>query len=148
MLPLGRPRAAMLAIATAAVAFGARADEGMNVCKLVTRSEVESLIGRLHEERQGKPYARLLGQCDFDGERGRLTIMVRPIDEFEETLAFARKDGRVVRMEGVPGHAYHTRYGMMLQPPGRTYFVQVMAHDRRMADTDEVALNIARRLRP
>jgi hypothetical protein len=136
-----RTIAAAIALATATQAAA------LDVCAMLPRADAEAVVGTIRNVTTMKPQGSLLGECTFEGAKGTLSMAARPASEYEPTLKLAAdKDRPPEAAQGLGGKAVKSKYGLLYQPAGKPYFLQVIA--RRGGDEDmAMALEGAKKLR-
>jgi hypothetical protein len=112
----------------------------VDVCAMLQVSEAEALVGKISKVTTIKPQGSLLGECTFEGAKGTFSAAARPAGEFDETLKAAAD--RIKPPEPVPGFAgkaVKSKFGLLFQPSGKPYFLQVIA---RKGDAEDMAMAI------
>ena len=134
------------AIAVLACLAAAAHAAPVDVCALLPQAEAQSVVGKIRNVTTMKPQASLLGECTFDGANGTLSMAARPAGEYEATVKEAAPAEAV---QGLAGKAVKTRFGLLYQPAGKSYFLQVIARRAGKDDMDmALALDGARKLKP
>ena len=129
--------------AVVAVAHAAPVD----VCAMLPEAEAQSVLGKIRNVTSMKPQGSLLGECSFEGANASLSIAARPAAEYEPTIAAAFDKGKAPEAAaGLPGKAVKSKYGLLYQPAGKPYFLQVIGRRGDGADM-AIALEGAKRLR-
>lgn len=136
------------ACALAILAIPAHAQVPVDACALLARGDAEAVIGKL----KGEPEAMaaqgsMLGMCTWNGANGTVSVSARPAREFDDTIRYLQR--RKKAADPVPGlgaKAYQTGSGLMVQPKGKPYFLQVIGM-RRFKIDGEVAAEAARKLK-
>jgi hypothetical protein len=134
--PVSAPAAEMSAetakdAAAVAVANAPSAPLPMNgatvdVCGLVSRADVESVLGALSSDpKPSTPQGSLLGGCEYHGTKiVLLTVSARPGAEWDGTIAYAKKNGKAEDVPGVGKAAVQTDYGLMVKLD-QPYFLSI-----------------------
>lgn len=99
---------------------------GIDVCSLVTREQVEGVLGPLTADPAPQaPQGSLLGGCDYAFEGGMASVSARPAREFDGTV---KASGEATELAGVGEKAFTTsKAGVLAQPAGTSYFLHVFA---------------------
>jgi hypothetical protein len=119
----------------------------VEVCVMLPKADAEALLGKLVNVTSIKPQGSLLGECTYEGAKASLSVAARPAQEYDATIgAAADKAQPPVPVPGLAGKAMSTKYGLLYQPAGKPYFLQVIG---RKGDTGDMALAIegAKKLR-
>ena len=134
-------------LALVAAASGAAHAAPIDVCAMLPQAEAQSLVGKIRNVTSMKPQASLLGECTFEGANATLSMAARPAAEYESTIAAASDKGKAPEAaQGLAGKAVKSKYGLLYQPAGKPYFLQVIG---RRGDNEDMALAVdaAKRLR-
>ena len=101
--------------------------EPVEVCSMLSKADVESLIGAtMGDPTADKPTQSLLGGCMWLGKGGALSISARPAREYKDTVeAYRRKDPTPV--DGLSGEAVVSSLGLFWQPAGKPYFLHILS---------------------
>ena len=128
-------------------ALGATHAAALDVCAMLPKAEAESVVGKIKNVTTMKAQGSLLGECTFEGANGTLSMAARPAGEYEATVREASDKTRSPEpAPGLAGKAVKTKYGLLYQPAGKPYFLQVIA---RRGDNEDMAMALegAKRLR-
>lgn len=113
---------------TQAASAGATAGggtDGLDVCSWYTTDDAAAVLGKpVPKAVAGKAQGSLLGKCDFStGEGSAISISARPADEYQGSVDAV--DGTKVANLG-SGAAFSDS-GLLVQPAGKDYFIQIIA---------------------
>jgi hypothetical protein len=99
----------------------------VDVCGLVSRADVESVLGALNDEpKPSTPQGSLLGGCEYHGTKiVLLTVSAHPAGEYHGTVDYAMKKGKAEAVAGLGKEAAMTEYGLMVQPVDKPYFLSI-----------------------
>ena len=99
---------------------------GIDVCSLVTKEQVESVLGPLTADPAPQAaQGSLLGGCDYAFEGGMASVSARPAREFDGTV---KASGEATELAGVGERAFTTsKAGVLAQPAGTSYFLHIFA---------------------
>jgi len=113
--------------AQAPAAPSAPAAAPVDTCAMLPKAEAEAVLGALISGPEtAAAQGSLLGQCTYMGDKGLLMVSARPAPEFKDTVAYSEKKGGSGKpVPGLAGEARLTQHGVMIQPPGKPYFVVV-----------------------
>lgn len=136
-------RIACAAFALACLATLAHAAP-VDVCAMLPQAEAQAVVGKIKNVTTMKPQGSLLGECTFEGANGTLSMAARPAGEYEPTVREASPSEPV---QGLAGKAVKSKYGLLYQPSGKPYFLQVIARRGDKEDT-AMAFEGAKRLKP
>lgn len=107
----------------------------VDACALLPKAEAEAVLGALMSGPEAAlAQGSLLGQCTYMGDKGLLMVSARPAHEFRPTVDYSSKEGGARPIDGLAGDATLTRHGVMIQPPGKPYFVVVFVAGASGAD--------------
>ena len=136
-----------LALAILAVAAANANAAPVDVCAMLPGPDAESLVGKLRNVTSMKPQGSLLGECSFEGANATLSIAARPSAEYEATIAEVSVKGKAPdAAQGLAGRAIKSKYGLLYQPAGKSYFLQMIG--RRGGNEDvTLAIEAAKKLR-
>jgi len=135
-------------LAAACFAVAAAQAAPVEVCPMLPKADAEALLGKLVNVTTIKPQGSLLGECTYEGAKGSLSIAARPAQEYDATVGAAADKARPpTPVPGLAGKAVASKYGLLYQPTGKPFFLQVIG---RKGDTEDVAVAIegAKKLRP
>lgn len=119
----------------------------VDTCAMLDRATVEKVAGTLFKDPEAaKPTGSLLGQCDYIGPDAMVMLSARPASEYQGTVDYSSKKGGAKPVEGLAGPATSTNVGLMLQPPGKDYFLVVYALSQG-AFNENAAIELARALK-
>ena len=93
------------------------------------------------------PTGTLLGGCEFTGAKGTASVTAHPADELDGTVRSDLKKGRAKAIAGLGEKAFHTPYGVLVQPAGKSYFLSVFVMVGMNYDA-AVSEKLARKLKP
>ena len=129
-------------------ALGATHAFALDVCAMLPKPEAESVVGKIRNVTTMKAQGSLLGECTFEGANGTLSMAARPAGEYEATVKETFDNGKPPEpAQGLAGKAVKSKYGLLYQPAGKPYFLQVIG---RRGGEDDIALALegAKKLRP
>ena len=108
---------------TAATSSGS--GDGIDVCGWYSTDAASKVLGEpVAEAVAGEPSGSLLGQCRYSGDGGAvITISARPADEYEASAAAVAGTD----VQGLGKAAVFSDSGMLVQPDGTDYFIQIIA---------------------
>ncbi len=107
----------------------------VDVCAMLPRAEAEAIVGKIANVTSIRPQGSLLGECTFEGAKGSFSVAARPAQEFDETLkAAADRTKPPEPAQGLAGKAVKSKYGLLFQPSGKPYFLQVIARKGEAED--------------
>lgn len=114
------------AASDAATAPAGTGNSAVDTCALLDAAVVEAVAGKLlREPTAGTPQGSLLGECNYLSDKGVVMLSARPAAEYRATVdAYSRKGGGKPA-PGFTGEASLTSMGLMIQPPGKAYFLIV-----------------------
>lgn len=103
--------------------------EPVDACAFASKDDVEKLLGgKLMADPEKQAAAgSMLGGCTWMSDKGVIgTVSARPAGEYDST---AGMDKDAKDLAGVGDKAKMTKYGALVQPAGKPYFMQVMVMD-------------------
>jgi hypothetical protein len=110
----------------------AAAATSVDTCSFVSKEDMEKLLGgplAADPEKQ-EATGSFLGGCNFTTAKGpSAMVSARPAGEFDATAGGDAKD-----VPGVGEKAKMTKYGLLVLPAGKSYFMQVMVMDGTKTD--------------
>src|SRR2546423_5341425 len=133
--------------AAACAAIPAANAAPLDVCAMLAQADAQAIVGKIKNVTTIKPQAGLLGECTFEGTNATLSIAARPAQQYQETVQAAGERNKPLEAaQGLAGKAVKSKYGLLYQPTGKPYFLQVIG---RHGDTPDIALAIegAKRLK-
>ena len=135
------------ALACAAACAHAQGAAPVDTCKLLSKPDAEALVGALSAQPEAEAaQGSLLGMCTWAGAKGRFSVAARPAAEFDDTIrSLQRRKKQADAVPGLGAKAYQTRSGLMVQPQGKPYFLQVLAFKGAKRDAG-LAVEGARKL--
>jgi hypothetical protein len=98
----------------------------VDTCAFVAKEDVEKLLGGklMADPDKQEATGSMLGGCSWMSDKGEIaTVSARPAGEFDGTVGMD-KDAK--DLAGVGEKAKMTKYGALVQPAGKPYFMQVM----------------------
>ena len=133
-------------IATVCV-LGATHAFALDLCAMLPKPEAESVVGTIKNVTTMKAQGSLLGECTFEGANGTLSMAARPAAEYEATVRETFDKGKPPEpAQGLAGKAVKSKYGLLYQPAGKPYFLQVIGRRGGVEDM-ALALEGAKKLR-
>ena len=134
-----KPLTRFLAVA-ACVGVPAAHAATVDVCAMLLPPDAEAIVGKISNVTSIKPQGSLLGECTFEGAKGSFSVAARPAQEYDETVKAAADRAKPPEpAPGLAGKAVKSKYGLLYQPSGKPYFLQVIA---RRGDTEDLAMAI------
>jgi hypothetical protein len=141
------------AVASAPATPAAPSAATVDVCAMLTKADVEAVIGALSKEpKAATPTGSLLGQCeytsmDLKAKPMKVTIAMvsaHPAGEFDGTMKMMAKRSPLTPVSGLGSKAFDTQSGLMILPAGKPYFLSVVIADK---NGKEMSLKLARKLK-
>lgn len=128
----------LLLLAAVAAAAGAAHAAPVDVCAMLPQPEAQAVVGKIRNVTSMKAQGSLLGECTFEGAQASLSMAARPAAEYEATVAAASDKGKAPEpAQGLAGKAVKSKYGLLYQPSGKPYFLQMIG---RRGDNEDMAI--------
>lgn len=146
--PAQAPAAAQEAVKAAPAAPMPLNAASVDTCALIARADVEAVVGPLAQDpKADQPQGSLLGGCDFmTADYTSVSVSARPAREFDATVKYAGEKAALQPVAGLGEKAFQTRYGLMIQPAGKPYFLTVVVLSGGAMNA-ALSLDIARKLK-
>jgi hypothetical protein len=106
----------------------------VDVCAMLSRADVESVIGKLTEEpKASAAQGSLLGECTYTSvdvkaipiKVALVSVSARPAGEFEGSVQAFGKSRPMTPVPGLRAKAFEGSGTILFQPVGKPYFIMV-----------------------